>query len=168
MWDEIALTDKADVVIDCLHLIAPQLERISTKGKDKSRIFFAKTSDFSVPVPLNNLGEGMNRLLYIILCLVNASKGTLLIDEIENGIHYSIQPKLWKLILELAERLDVQVFVTTHSWDAVEGFQEALNEFHDPEQGQLIRLDEINNDIKSTIFSAKELKIATKNEIEVR
>ncbi len=168
LWEKIDLTDKADVVIDCLHLIAPELERISTKGKGKSRIFFAKTSDYSFPVPLYILGEGINKLLYIILCLVNASNGTLLIDEIENGIHYSIQPKLWKLIMELAERLDVQVFVTTHSWDSVEGFQEALNEFHYPEQGQLIRLKEKNGEILTTVFDAKEIAIATRYNIEVR
>jgi len=37
-----------------------------------------------------------------------------LIDEIENGVHYSIQEDLWHFILEVSKRLDVQVFATSH------------------------------------------------------
>lgn len=61
------------------------------------------------PVPLTSLGDGMNRVLGIMLALIAAKGGLLLIDEVENGLHYSVQADLWRLILEMAEQLDVQV-----------------------------------------------------------
>lgn len=171
LWDKIALNPLKEEVYKGLHLISPQIEGIDSVGRtDKvnERHFVVKLSDFDYPIPIEIVGEGVRRLLGIFLAIVNCKEGIVVIDEIENGIHYSIQPKLWKLILELAERLDVQVFATTHSWDSVEGFQEALNEFHDPGQGQLVRLKEKNEDIKALILDAKDLAIATRDDIEVR
>jgi len=170
-WDKISLSQNEDLVYDGLKLIEPKVEKINLVLRDYSkevRFFKAKVKGLSNPISLNTMGEGINRFLGICLALVKAKGGTLLIDEIENGIHYTIQPKLWKMILEMAKKLDVQVFVTTHSWDAVEGFQKALNEFHDPDQGQLIRLKEKNGDIKATIINAHDLAIATRGNIEVR
>jgi AAA15 family ATPase/GTPase len=100
--------------------------------------------------------------------MVNSKEGVLFIDEIENGIHYSIQEKLWEKLLELAEKLNVQVFATTHSWDCIDGFQRALNAFHDPSQGQLLRMSMRNDEITATSFDARELAIATRENIEVR
>ncbi len=59
------------------------------------------------------------------LALVNSSNGFLLIDEFENGLHYSVLHKVWKLIFRLAKDLNVQVFATTHSHDCVTAFQAA-------------------------------------------
>ncbi len=169
IWDNIALSPYKNEVLNYLHLISPQIEGIDLIGKSKENIqFVVKLPNFKDFVPLSIIGEGVKKLLDIYLALINAKGGVLLIDEIENGIHYTIQPKLWKLIFEMAENLNVQVFATTHSWDAVEGFQKALSEFHDPDQGQLIRLDEFDGEISTTLFDAKELNIATRNNIEVR
>jgi AAA15 family ATPase/GTPase len=40
---------------------------------------------------LRSLGDGLYRIFAISLALVNAKDGILLIDEFENGLHYSIQ-----------------------------------------------------------------------------
>ena len=171
LWNKIILTPAEEEIISCLKLMDNTIEKVALVGNSetsKSPVFVAKITNTKFPIPLNNLGEGMNRLLGISVLMVNSKNGTVLIDEIENGIHYSIQPKLWKLIFELAERLNVQVFATTHSWDAVVGFQEALKDFHDPDQGQLIRLENIEGDNHATIFSADKLSTATRRSIEVR
>ena len=70
-----------------------------------------------MPVPLGSMGDGMLRVLQIILKVFSAQGGFLLIDEFENGLHYSVQEKIWALIFKLAEQLNIQVFATTHSWD---------------------------------------------------
>jgi AAA15 family ATPase/GTPase len=93
----------------------------------------------SEAVPLAALGEGTTRAMEIALALVNAEGGLLLIDEVETGLHYSVQPDLWRLIFETAARLDVQVVATTHSADCLQAFQQvALG--HEPEASQLISL----------------------------
>jgi AAA15 family ATPase/GTPase len=69
------------------------------------------------------MGDGMNRILTIILALVNSDNGCLLIDEFENGLHYTVQENLWRIIFHLSKELNIQVFATTHSEDCIKGFQ---------------------------------------------
>ena len=114
------------------------------------------------------MGDGTNRILTIILALVNADNGYLLIDEFENGLHYSVQEKLWEIVFSLAEKLNVQVFATTHSEDCIDGFEQILNSPNNSLEGKLIRLDNKNGTIKQVEYSAKELKIANNNNIEIR
>lgn len=109
----------------------------------------------------------MQRMFGIALALVNSRNGILLVDEIENGLHYSAQPDVWRLIFRLASRLNVQVFATTHSWDCIEAFQKAAQE-DTQNAGLLIRLENKKGKIIATLFDEQELGIATREQIEVR
>jgi AAA15 family ATPase/GTPase len=70
------------------------------------RVAIAKIS--GEKVPFKSMGDGINRILHIILSMVNAQDGYLLIDEFENGLHYSVQEQVWKVIFSLAKSLNVQ------------------------------------------------------------
>ena len=92
--------------------------------------------------------------------------GILLIDEFENGLHYSVQLDTWRMIFKLATELDVQVFATSHSWDAVESFQKAADET--TEEGVLLRLVRKGEKIFPVAFDEDELEIIARDRIEVR
>jgi len=109
----------------------------------------------------------MQRMLGIALALVNARNGLLLVDEIENGLHYSAQLDVWRLIFRLASLLNVQVFATTHGWDCIEAFQKAAQE-DTQNEGVLIRLESKKDKIVATLFDERRLGIATREQIEVR
>lgn len=169
LFDNITLTDKEKYIIDGLKIIEPTTEKITFIGKNsKDRIPVIKLSNHGNVLPLKSMGDGINRILTIILALVNCENGFLLIDEFENGLHYTVQKQLWKIIFNLAGRLNVQVFVTTHSEDCISSFQQVLNGPSENVKGKLIRLDNVNGLIKQTEFSPKELKIANEQDIEVR
>jgi AAA15 family ATPase/GTPase len=70
---------------------------------------------FLSKIPLDSYGVGLKRVLNIVMSIVNSKGGIVLIDEIENGIHYSIMPKLWEVIIKLTKQYDCQLFATTHS-----------------------------------------------------
>ena len=108
----------------------------------------------------------MNRMLSIMLSLINAAGGILLVDEFENGLHYSVQPDAWRMVFKLVRDLDVQVFTTTHSRDAISSFQEVAAECED--LGVLIRLNRRGDDIIPVVYSEDELAIANRHAIEVR
>ena len=120
----------------------------------------------SDPQSLRSYGDGLTRIFGLALALVNAANGLLLIDEVENGIHYSVQADLWKLVLRSAKRLNIQVFATTHNWDCIEAFQSVASETED--DGILIRLAKRGESIQAFLFSGKELKIVAREHIEVR
>lgn len=170
LWDAIALTNLEDDVLAALRLVFEGIEKINLRGDAKAafsaRIPYIRASGKTEPVPLRNLGDGVNRLFGITLALVNAKGGLLLLDEVENGLHYSVLPKVWRLIFETARRLNVQVFATTHSWDCIEAFQNAAAE--SPEDGVLVRLQNKNDDVTATVFDERRLAIATRDQIEVR
>ncbi len=170
LWDGIALTKLEADALAALRLIAPgllDLNFVSTPLSGGDRVPVVKITDNDEPLPLYSLGDGMLRTLGISLALVNARDGILLIDEFENGIHYSVQTELWQLIFQLAHRLNVQVFATTHSWDCIEGFQKAAQE-NTEEEGMLIRLSLLGDDVIATLFDERKLGIATREQIEVR
>ena len=170
LWDLVALSDLEKDIIKALQVIASQVEAVSFVGRqgiNKDRIPKVRLSNSSEPVPLRSMGEGMNRMLGVILALVNAKDGMLLIDEVDTGLHYSVLPDLWKLIFEVAHHLNVQVFATSHSKDCIEAFQQAADE-NTEEEGMLVRLEHRNGDVFPVIFDERKLNIATRERIEVR
>ena len=98
--------------------------------------FKVKLNNKVEPVLLNSLGDGINRFMAII-CAIWASKdGFLFIDEVENGIHYTNLEKLWKIIFEVSEEANCQVFATTHSKECIEAF----NRENEEDNGTFIEL----------------------------
>jgi AAA15 family ATPase/GTPase len=85
-------------------------------------------------------GDAVNKAAELADRFVNAAGGTVLIDEIENGIHYTKQPEIWKLIHIWAKQFDVQVFATTHSMEMSRAFAQATLDADDPDQGVFVEL----------------------------
>jgi len=169
LWDNIALSKKEDNVIQALKIIEKNIERVAfVEEFSRQRTTVVKLGNTNRIVPLKSMGDGINRILTIILALVNSDKGYLLIDEFENGLHYSVQEQLWSIIFNLSKELNVQVFATTHSSDCINAFENVLNTNQNALEGKLIRLDFDNGNIKQVDFDAKELKIATEQNIETR
>jgi predicted ATPase len=170
LWDNVALTELESSVLDAMRVIEPDLERLSFVGESEGyeRFPVVKIRGYSRPLPLRTLGDGMNRLLTIALALVNSQNGILLIDEVENGIHYSVQVRMWELIFRVATQLNVQVFVTTHSWDCIEAFQQVANARPDVE-GMLHRLERRGDGAIGVVdISEEDLAIVARQKIEVR
>lgn len=170
-WDAIALTEKEDIVINALKIIEPEIEQLRFIEDERSiyykRIPVVKLKNSSTRYPLGSMGDGINHIFTIILAMVNVENGILLIDEIENGLHYTTQELLWNTIFKLSKELNIQVFATTHSDDCINSFGKILNE-KDYLQGQLIRLEKRNENIRAVNYDTKELDVIYKQGIEVR
>ena len=170
LWDRIALSKYEKYVVHALNIVEPKIKAVSMVGdglNSKYRKAIVRTMDSESPVTLRSFGNGMNRLFGIILSLVNARGGLLLIDEFESGLHYSVLCDAWKMILELAVALDVQVFATSHSWDAIKAFGRVAGE-NDNHESVLVKLERIREETVPTVFVGDELRIITLHRIEVR
>jgi hypothetical protein len=173
LWDQVVLKSAEKDVLSSLKLIMPELQRVviidnnNLRRNDRVRIPVGVTGDSDNVTPLRTFGEGMNRLFAIALSLVNSPSGLFLVDEIESGLHYSVQPDLWRLIFDLASRLNTQVFATTHSKDCIDAFQIAASE-NTSINGRLIRLERRGDQIQSIEFEESELALARDHEIEIR
>ncbi|MDR2465914.1 MAG: AAA family ATPase [Prevotellaceae bacterium] len=171
LFDGITLTERESSVIDALRIIEPRVERIAFVADRYSamRNPVVKLSGLRDVSPMSGMGDGINRILTIILALVNVENGYLLIDEFENGLHYKVQERLWNVIFKTAKELNAQVFATTHSNDCIRSFGNVLNNpDYDADDGKLIRLDRKDDTVSRTEFDARELRIANVRSIEIR
>lgn len=168
LWSRITLTPKEDTVIDALKILEPSLERISftSPATVNSGILVRLRGQY--PISLGSMGEGMRRILNLAMSAVTVENGFLLVDEIETGLHYETQSDMWRLLLEIAQQLNVQVFATTHSWDCIAAFQEALDELEDNSVGKLFRLSRKGETIRPVEYPAEKLSVAVRQSIEVR
>lgn len=79
-------------------------------------------------IPIEVLGDGIKKVLSIIISIYQSRNGIILIDEIDNGLHYKSMPAMWQAILYAAQRFEVQVFVTTHNIDSLRSLNNVLTE----------------------------------------
>lgn len=98
---------------------------------NSNRSPFVSVTYSSKPIPLDSMGDGIKRILQLLISIVSIENGFLLIDEFENGLHYSVQTEVWKLLFKLAKQRNIQIFATTHSLDCVRSFQKASEETED-------------------------------------
>jgi hypothetical protein len=67
-------------------------------------------------LPASVLGAGFLHILRLALAMAQLERGILLVDELEDGLHYKTFPLVFGAIIEfLQTRSDVQVFIATHS-----------------------------------------------------
>lgn len=172
LWDQTTLTGLDDEVIKGLQLLDTNITGVAfVEGTDRrnrnNRIPIIKTSRATEPLPLKTMGDGMTRLFHIVVALVNAKNGILLVDEFENGLHWSVQPNIWKIVFRLAQRLNVQVFASTHSRDCIVGFEEAWKE--QEEMGAFFRLEvKLDVGVAVTSYSCETLSDSLETGVEPR
>lgn len=72
-------------------------------------------------MPLSTYGDGIKKVLSIANAIAQSSNGVLLIDEIDTAIHAKYYDDIFKFIMKAAKQYNVQMFITTHSIEAVDG-----------------------------------------------
>ena len=181
LWDTIALEPNEDKAVQSLNIIEGlNVDRVTMIGENGllqkrpvgrgprvGRRPVVKLKDHEHRVPLKSLGDGVARVFAMALSLANSRGGFLLVDEIENGIHYSIQRDFWRMVLQTAHENDVQVIATTHSSDCIKGFAQAAQEYQNID-GILVRLTRRYGPLRAVEYSEEDLLIAAELGTEVR
>jgi hypothetical protein len=125
-----ARREGARLVLRMAQIVEPNVEEFSL-ALSQVPILTVWLKGASERVPIGNLGEGFGRMV-ALGCLLTAAKGVegsngiVLVDEIDTGLHVGVIEEMWKLIFEVAQKLDVQVFATTHSEDCLRGLAYVL------------------------------------------
>jgi AAA15 family ATPase/GTPase len=120
-------------------------------------------------IPINVMGDGMCKILALLAAIAAMENGVLLIDEIENGLHYSSLSVVWKALISACKEYNVQIIATTHSYECVEAFSKSYETF-DPEGDdiRLFRIDKEGDKHKAFLYNAKILKAGIEKDFEVR
>lgn len=166
LWSKIALTPMEKRVLSIMkETIEEGLERIDLSSEPPRVLLNGE----ELPVPLQSLGEGVQRMLLIAMALVSAKGKVLLIDEFEAGLHHSVQQKLWDLVFHYAKELDVQVFATTHSEDAINSFYYIASRPENEREAAFLRLQyDRSGKQEAQVYDMERLGDSIKMNLETR
>jgi hypothetical protein len=173
-WGEIVLTDEESRVTDSLRILEPRIQRIAfvpvpTKSGYSPSLegIQALLSGVATRMPLGTLGDGVGHMLTLSVAVSRSRHGFVMIDEIGTGLHHSVMPDMWRVLIETAERLDVQVFATTHSLDCVRSLAWLANT--QPELCRGVRMHRVDSERSKTVaYGPEEISIAAEQHVEMR
>jgi AAA15 family ATPase/GTPase len=94
-------------------------------------------------LPLTSFGDGVLKLMRIMLRIMISTNQRLMIDEVDTGVFYRRMKEYIKVILLTAKQYNVQLFFTTHSKEFIENFYLAIDDLGVSEQSlsRFIRLE---------------------------
>ena len=152
------------ILLDALRAIEPRLESIEDSMASGMPAIWG---DIGLPemIPLDVMGDGMIRLANIVLGISSVPGGIVLIDEVENGIHHSVMPKVWEAVSNVAEQFGAQVFATTHSFECVQAVHKALGS----KGFRYFRLDRTREGgDEAVVYSPRMIETAISRNMEIR
>ncbi|MBO7588111.1 MAG: AAA family ATPase [Bacteroidaceae bacterium] len=163
---ELFKRNNKDSVLALLKLFDSRINGIEIL-KDDVYIGFEGLSEM---LPSGMAGDGLRRYLNIVAAAANPLNNMILIDEIDNGIHYSAYTKLWSAIFALALNTDKQIFVTTHSQETLNSLNYVLeNAAQYQDELRLYTLESTRlKGLQAYKYTYQGLKDACENNIELR
>lgn len=136
---------------------------------DSFRKLLVKDTAFGTRrVHLNTYGDGMIRGLHIILDILSKKDGITLIDEIENGLHWSKQEIVWQFIYQIVKERQQQLFITTHSREMIHHLYTVAKNENCADLLRVYRLQHVGNAIKAVGYKPNQLAFALTHDEEFR
>jgi AAA15 family ATPase/GTPase len=135
-------------LLNAINYIDNNIDGLRTFGENGLKLFISTKGEEWKSI--TSYGDAITHLvnyfsfLLAKKSLVYKSKSILLIDEIENGIHYKAHYDFWKNIFKLSKELDVQIFATTHSLEMIQQFNKVAKEEGEAAYFEMFRNEEEN------------------------
>lgn len=166
LFGKLILARKKKELITLLRNVEPRLESLDAIAPDGEQRVYAELDGLPQALPLTQLGHGFSRLVHLFSELLVSETQLALIDEVENGIHYSALPTLFQGIKAVAQERQVQSLITTHSWDCLRAACEVFEDT--PDMFQVIRLERHDDDVKAVCIDGERMLRLMAEEREVR
>lgn len=165
-FGKLEIVGKQNFVLKALRILEPRLNKLSVVVSGEVPTIHGDIGMGRL-FPLPVMGEGMARLASLLLAIGNTANGVVMVDEIENGLHHSILPKVWAAIAEAAREFNAQVFATTHSLECIEAAHKAFRD-SGTYDFLLHRLERIDDSVKAITYDQETLEAALETGLEVR
>jgi AAA15 family ATPase/GTPase len=130
------------------------------------QLYFTNKQGIKMPVYI--MGDGIRKLLHIALIMLTKPGCILLLDEVENGLHYSLHAKFWEMISTLATQEQCQIVATTHSYECISGALEGIKLANQEDNFAYVRLDKDGGTVVPKSYDSDMLERALDKDWEVR
>ena len=118
-------------LIEILKEFDPAITAILAVEEMGNIVYYVRTSDHINAVPISVYGDGLKKALMIFAALASNKDGIVLIDEVETSIHTSAMKKVFSTLISWARKLNIQLFVSSHSKEAINTLLTCDSEYSD-------------------------------------
>ncbi len=149
-----------DICLKALQLFDPDIEDMMIFKSDIGNrpVEYLKHKRLG-NMPLSTFGDGVKKVLVLSNAIAKAAGGILLIDEIETAIHKKYYDDIFRFVVKACKTFDVQVFITTHSLEAIDGLlaTQDYEEQNTEEDISVITLKRDNSNTYSRVLPGREV-----------
>ena len=149
-----------------VNIVEPAVKNIVPLSEGNDTIIYVDVGQSQL-LPLSSLGSGFFHVLRLALAMAAIEKGLVLVDEIEDGLHYSVMGRVADAIMEKAGTSDAQFFISTHSNEMLNIFVQAAK---DAKFEDICLINIAGKGERTTVryFDPEELDFAMSAESELR
>ncbi len=166
-WNAVLEEGREEEIVEAMRILMPRIDSIQFLVGNRRQGILVGQKGVQLRLPIGSYGDGMRRLLAISLALVSTKNGCLLIDEIDTGLHWTVMEDMWRLVVEAAQRYNVQVFATTHSHDCIEGLSALIKSR--PDLSESVAIQKVHRSLERAVcIPGEDIPIIVEQEIEVR
>jgi len=165
---ELIKKKREHILVDALRKIDPGIQSIHALPEG----IFLTVEGIDELIPSNISGDGLRRFLNIIATITEKQNSIILIDEIENGLHFLSLQKLWETIISMAVEFNNQIVATSHNIETIKYFANAVQSY---KEGVLMNNAKLINiahtkakGIQHYDYSIESINNSLVNEIEIR
>lgn len=158
--------NKKQVVIDALKEFDPDIESIEALPDG----LYLAMKGLHELLPISMAGDGVRRMINIMATIASEDYHIVMIDEFDNGLHYTTHKLMWRVLLKFIEKHNIQLFVTTHNLECLQSLEAVMQD--DESLRELANVYNIAKTKQAGFqayrYSFEGLKEAIDNEIEIR
>jgi len=148
VWTDAEEKGDAPAINSLLRWLDPQIAGVRVRADEVGHAAVRIEHERLGRMPLEFLGAGIGKALAVACKIAAAENGLLLIDEFDTSLHVGAQPRIVQLALESAKRHNVQLMISTHSLETLDGFLKCYAESRElwaqPEGLRILQLKRLN------------------------
>ena len=163
---ELVKQNKSQVAVDGIRIIDSRVRNfVPLMDSGVPRIYVDIGMDRLMPA--SQLGGGFANVMHLVLDASTLRNGLIIIDEIEDGLHYSIIKKLIVYLFTVSRLNNIQFFVSTHSDNVLNAFADVAKE-NDQNDLALFKLSGSAERKECHRFNVEEILSAAEAKVELR
>ncbi len=153
--------------LEYLQKLDDNIKWIEPQALNNEMVLRVNLNNPKISLTTSELGEGVNRYIEILATMLSDNE-YVFIDEIENGLHYSKLVDIAKVIIEIAESKNIQVFITTHDKDVIEAFAFACEDLKFKDLCSIELYKDEDNNLNAVSRTAEQFVATVNAGMEVR
>lgn len=157
---------KKNKILDYLKMLSPGVKDVAVFQDGAIAQTYVQRDDKYIALAL--MGGGLRALAEIVTSIMVSSNGVVFIDELDSALHFSVVPQLWKVIAEICDAENVQIFAITHSRETLASAAAGVRSAGREADFQYVRIDYLDPDHRCVSYNLDELEDSIDLKVEVR